>query len=203
MKIVSIKKNELNEAEELNKQVVEIKVSECNLDCTNCIDVEFRETNWQKYSVDTILKKISEFENDFVLITGGEPLMYFETPIICNALYSMGKKVYLKTNGTGPLENIPAHTVKIINFKLPSTGEGGSFFFENLLYMTGNDYLKFEIQSKQDLDFAMETVNKLAPAKVVFTFIFKINKSNVDFIEKVKNIFCSYADLKYTLKLFE
>ncbi len=199
MKITHLKKVKAKEIPVKDINVIEIKVSECNLDCETCSDTEYREKNKTKYSVDSLLQEISRFNEQTILIKGGEPMMYFETPILCNALYSIDKNVVLKTNGTGPLENIPAHTVKIVNYKLPSTGEGDSFFIENLLHIYENDFLKFEIRSDEDYHKAMETARKLAPAKVVFTFLFVLFQDVKIYEKEIIDFFKHNPDLKYDI----
>ncbi len=130
--------------------------------------------------LNTLLENIGrEFEKDtelpdVVVISGGEPLMFFETAILCSALLSMGKKVYLKTNGTGDLRNIPAEVIKLVYFKLISSGEAGEFFFENLAVLSPDDVLVFKIFSTEDMDFAFRLLVNLDMNAVKFRFIFRL-----------------------------
>jgi MoaA/NifB/PqqE/SkfB family radical SAM enzyme len=70
---------------------------QCNLDCVYCSEKHKKGLNIDiEKSIETILKK----DNDWVFITGGEPLLVPNIVDICKRLKAARKKVGLTTNGT-------------------------------------------------------------------------------------------------------
>lgn len=180
MKITELQKKIFPDIREYAQTpLLNVFISECNLSCIHCPVTESLGTG-KKVMLNTLLENIGrEFEKDaelpdVVVISGGEPLMFFETAILCSALLSMGKKVYLKTNGTGDLRNIPAEVIKLVYFKLISSGEAGEFFFENLAVLSPDDVLVFKIFSTEDMDFAFRLLVNLDMNAVKFRFIFRL-----------------------------
>lgn len=111
-------------------------------------------------SVDQILEKTASFNCKLVEITGGEPLMQPELPVLCEKLLSKGHEVMLETNGTLDLSNIPEKVIKIVDIKCPGSREGGKFLYDNLRLLSIKDEIKFVISSRADFDWAISEIEK-------------------------------------------
>jgi MoaA/NifB/PqqE/SkfB family radical SAM enzyme len=70
---------------------------QCNLDCTYCSEKSKRK---DIVDVEKGIELITKRNNDWVFITGGEPLTVPNIVEICQKLKKSGKKVGLTTNGT-------------------------------------------------------------------------------------------------------
>ena len=80
------------------KRAIFIRLAGCNLKCSFC------DTKHEKYiylSEQGILKEITdkEYQADFIVITGGEPLTQIIEPLVL-LLKSEGFKIAIETNGT-------------------------------------------------------------------------------------------------------
>jgi len=91
-----------------------------------------------------------------VEITGGEPLIQPETPILVNRLLAGGYRVLMETNGSQDISRVDARCVKIVDIKCPSSGESGQNDLENLNRLTDHDEVKFVITDHGDYEFAKE-----------------------------------------------
>ena len=50
--------------------------------------------------------------------------------------------------------------VKIVDIKLPDSGEGESFLWDNLNYLTSQDELKFVLKSRNDFDCMLQIIRE-------------------------------------------
>lgn len=96
MKIVEIFKSIQGEGYNFGKQVIFIRLGNCNLKCPWC------DTNWKKYrelTIQEIMEEISKYNCKNVIITGGEPTINNLTPLL-KELKDKGYWIAIETNGT-------------------------------------------------------------------------------------------------------
>jgi 7-carboxy-7-deazaguanine synthase len=78
-----------------------IRTSGCNLRCWFC-DTPF--TSWnpegELNSLEQILARAAAWDCRHVVLTGGEPLLWKETVVLCNELRLLGKHITIETAGT-------------------------------------------------------------------------------------------------------
>lgn len=81
----------------MNKPILFPITYQCNLNCIYC-----SEKNKRNINIDILksIELIKHNNNEWVYITGGEPLLIDNITEICKELKSTGKKVGLTTNGT-------------------------------------------------------------------------------------------------------
>ena len=140
-----------------------VRLTGCNLRCKWC-DTAYAFHGGTKYSVEEILRRVSEFsghgeESDgrnvrLVEITGGEPLLQPETPELARRLLDSGYTVLIETSGERDISGLPRDVVKILDVKCPDSGESGKFNLANLEALEKKDEIKFVIASRRDYDFA-------------------------------------------------
>lgn len=152
-----------------------IRLSGCNLNCAWC-DSEYSRYTQQEMSVDEIVEAINDYKPvDLVEITGGEPLIQQDTPILIETLSQIGYKVLLETNGSISIGDLPSQVINIVDVKCPSSGEKNSFLRDNLIYLDPEkDELKFVIGDRKDYDFAREFImyNNLWGYHILFSTVF-------------------------------
>ena len=78
-----------------------IRTSGCNLRCHWC-DTPY--ASWKpegpEMSIEEILKKISEWDCNHIVLTGGEPMIASDLPELAEALKNQGKHITIETAGT-------------------------------------------------------------------------------------------------------
>ncbi|MBT8352496.1 MAG: 7-carboxy-7-deazaguanine synthase QueE, partial [Deltaproteobacteria bacterium] len=58
-----------------------VRLTGCNLRCS-CCDTHYAYENGTTMEIDTIMKKAHSYKNQLVEVTGGEPLIQPETPLL-------------------------------------------------------------------------------------------------------------------------
>lgn len=132
-----------------------IRLAGCNLRCNFCDALYAYEEAPTRRSLAEILAFVGEYPGFPVEITGGEPLLQEEVYPLMKSLLAGGRRVLLETNGSLPVERVPAGVVKIVDVKCPESGTGDSFDLGNLRLLCPNDELKFVISSREDYNWAV------------------------------------------------
>ncbi|MCP5463434.1 MAG: radical SAM protein [Deltaproteobacteria bacterium] len=136
-----------------------IRLTGCHQRCTYC-DSEFAFYEGQKKSIAQILESIKEYPCRNVLVTGGEPLLQDNATLLMSALLQEGYHVAVETGGNRSLEKVPKEVVKVMDLKTPSSGECERNNYNNLNFILPQDEIKFVVQNSDDIDWAIETVQK-------------------------------------------
>lgn len=177
-----------------------IRLSGCNLRCQWC-DSRYNLDVNQDMSIDDIIEIISEYKPvDLVEITGGEPLIQKETPLLIDTLDRIGYKILLETNGSQSIAGLNSNLINIVDVKCPSSGEEDSFLRQNLIYLDPvKDEIKFVIADKKDYDFAREFImyNNLWSYKILFSTVFDLLKPK----ELVNWIIDDRLDVRFQLQM--
>ncbi len=126
-----------------------IRLSGCNLRCSYC-DTRYSFEGGELISIKQILKQVQSYGIKLVEITGGEPLCQNQSILLMQALVDLGYKVLLETNGSIKLDMVPQQVIRIIDFKLGGSGEGGSFNEANYALLKAGDEIKFVISDRED-----------------------------------------------------
>ena len=132
-----------------------VRLTGCNLRCDWC-DSEYTFTGGVRLSIDEVVERVQALSPaGLVEITGGEPLLQEQEVLaLMDRLLAPGYRVLLETSGERPLQKVPSQVHKIVDVKCPGSGEGGSFYTENLRSLSKNDEMKFVIAGRQDYEFA-------------------------------------------------
>ncbi len=134
-----------------------VRLTGCNLRCSYC-DTKYAYEEGTEMSVEQILEETKKYNCSNVEITGGEPLLQEETPLLVNSLIDGDFTVLVETNGTKDISIIPDKAVRIMDIKCPSSGESDKFDWENLERLNPKDEIKFVIAEKLDYDWAREII---------------------------------------------
>ena len=149
-----------------------VRLTGCNLRCSYC-DTQYAYQEGKEVSPDVITKQIEKYRCSLVEITGGEPLIQEETPLLIGNLLDKGYRVLLETNGSLDVSMIDRRCVRIIDIKLPGSGEAHRNFLENLNELHDKDELKFVIGGQNDYVYAKEILNRIPEdlsEKIVINF---------------------------------
>ncbi|OGV55133.1 MAG: hypothetical protein A2X49_15560 [Lentisphaerae bacterium GWF2_52_8] len=138
-----------------------IRLSGCNLDCRFCDTHHAQNSSTGKrQSVPELVKAAKEAALPLVEITGGEPLLQNATPELCSALIAAKFTVLVETNGSIPAGNLPDETIRIFDFKTPSSGESEKMCLDNFRTLRSHDQVKFVLASRGDYEQAIETIRR-------------------------------------------
>jgi len=153
----------------VGKPTVFIRFSGCNLSCTWC-DTKYH-SKGKEMSVEDILDLICLNVAPSVTLTGGEPMVqnYEELIELIEEIHSLGKEVYMETNGTKFYEPI----YQLLDFisispKLLSSGNKGGNYFEGLdeithrVWATLKLQLKFVVKTQTDFEEVKSIINLFA-----------------------------------------
>jgi 7-carboxy-7-deazaguanine synthase len=136
-----------------------IRLQGCNLQCRYCdTKVSQDVTNGIEMTINELLHKCYTKN---VLITGGEPMIWKDTPALIQTLTENGHIVQMETNGTR-LGLLPIPGVGYaIDIKCPCSGGmeakmvSPDFLFSRPMWGHVPIHLKFVVQSETDLQFAL------------------------------------------------
>jgi len=162
MQITEIYKSLQGESTYAGLPCVFVRLTGCNLRCSWC-DSEYTFFGGRKMTVEEVLDEVSAVSpgGGLVEITGGEPMLQEREVIpLMQRLLEQYYTVLLETSGERPLERVPADVVKIVDVKCPDSGEGGTFYPENLEVLTRRDEVKFVLSSRADYEFARDFVSR-------------------------------------------
>jgi 7-carboxy-7-deazaguanine synthase len=148
-----------------------VRLTGCDLRCSFC-DSVYSFTGGTKMSLDEILKRISELDCALVEITGGEPLLQKNVLPLMQKLCDSGKTVLIETSGAHDISKIDPRVIRILDLKCPSSGECDRNKMENLHHLKSKDELKFVIGSREDFEWARDSVQKYNLSQKVSTILF-------------------------------
>jgi len=143
-----------------------VRLTGCNLRCAYC-DTTFAYVEGEQMELSGIMARIRHYGVSLVEITGGEPLLQEETPLLIKGLLDEGYQVLLETNGSRDISRVDARCVKIVDIKGPSSGEMQQNDLKNLERLTPADELKFVIGDRNDYEFARGILNGLGLGRAV------------------------------------
>jgi 7-carboxy-7-deazaguanine synthase len=136
-----------------------VRLTGCNLRCRWC-DTEYAFHQGREMSVDEVLDEVERHGCDLVEVTGGEPLLQEEAPVLMSRLLERGHRVLLETGGSLPIEPVPDGVIRIVDIKCPGSGEVERNRWENIDHLRATDELKFVIAHRADYEWAARQVRQ-------------------------------------------
>ena len=130
-----------------------VRLTGCNLRCSYC-DTRYAYEEGTRWELSDILDQVASYRCRLVEVTGGEPLLQEETPLLIRTLLDGGYDVLLETNGSLPIHAIDRRCVRIVDIKCPSSGESHRNDFSILDDLSERDEIKFVLSERNDYEFA-------------------------------------------------
>lgn len=131
-----------------------IRTTGCNLRCVWC-DTEYAFYGGQSMTIGEVLRAIEPHGCELVEITGGEPLLQEEVPVLASELLARNHRVLVETGGSLDVSVLPSEAVKIMDIKCPESGMTDQMDWKNLERLNPCDEIKFVINSRKDYDWAV------------------------------------------------
>ena len=150
-----------------------IRLAGCNLECSYCDTKYAQESGCGKLqSLAELLALAQASGTKLVEITGGEPALQPETPLLAELLLDNGFEVLMETNGSVRLDRFPRQLKRIIDVKLPSSGMNVANDPENYRRLHDGDELKFVVGSREDFEYALAWIDRCELDKKAVPLIF-------------------------------
>ena len=139
-----------------------VRLTGCNLRCSYC-DTTYAYYEGVELRIEEILSRVDNYKCSLIEITGGEPLLQDETPLLIYRLLKKKYEVLLETNGSIDISMVDGRCIKIVDIKCPSSGENDKNDLENLKRVNQKDQIKFVVGNREDYEFAKETAKLIRP----------------------------------------
>ncbi|AOY60546.1 radical SAM protein [Desulfococcus multivorans] len=150
-----------------------IRLTGCNLRCAYC-DTRYAYYDGVALDIPDILQRVADYQCPLVEVTGGEPLIQAETPLLIGELIERDFTVLLETNGTQDISRIDDRCIRIVDVKCPTSGEADKNDLDNFDRLSSHDEIKFVIGNREDYEFARTIAGRLSgrPNPVHFSPVF-------------------------------
>lgn len=147
------------ESTHAGRPCVFVRLTACDLRCRWC-DTPYAFTGGRKMAVDDVVREVEQHLSRLVELTGGEPLLQPEAPLLMRRLLERGREVLLETGGHRSTEEVPPGVAIILDVKCPGSGEADRMHWPNLDRLRPADEVKFVIQDRRDFDYACDVVRR-------------------------------------------
>ena len=136
-----------------------IRLAGCNLNCSYC-DTKYAKqfSDGSLISIDVLVEKALASGAEIIEVTGGEPLLQAGAVELCDKLLATGLTILIETNGSLVIDKLPASVIRIMDVKLPSSGESDNILYANFSLLNPLDEVKFVISNRADYDFAKHII---------------------------------------------
>jgi 7-carboxy-7-deazaguanine synthase len=143
-----------------------VRFTGCNLRCVWC-DTPHAFSGGEEKSRAEVLAEVQRLGVPLVLLTGGEPLLQREVPVLAADLLAQGFTVLVETGGSLDISVLPQGCVTILDLKCPGSGEVDRNCWENLNRLRPGDELKLVLADQSDYLWARDVLaRKELPAFV-------------------------------------
>jgi len=130
-----------------------VRLTGCDLRCSWC-DTAYAFHEGKKQTLTSIVQEVQKYPSKLVEITGGEPLLHKNTPLLAKNLLQSGYTVLIETSGSQDISVLEREVIKIVDVKCPGSGENHRNRLQNLAHLAPWDELKFVIKDEDDYRWA-------------------------------------------------
>ncbi|MEK6684458.1 MAG: radical SAM protein [Nitrospirota bacterium] len=159
MKINEIYKSIQGESTYAGRPCVFIRTTGCHLRCEWC-DTAHAFDEGREMTMETLLAQVETYSCRLVELTGGEPLLQKEAPLLVTKLLDGGYTVLIETSGSLDIRPMDPRAVIVMDIKCPGSGMSGAMRWDNISALKPTDQVKFVIQDRSDYDWAVGVLER-------------------------------------------
>ena len=140
-----------------------LRFASCNLRCSYCdTRYSFENPKYIDESIDEIIDWVNKQNVKNITLTGGEPLIQEDIKELMIRLSNLGYRLEIETNGSIDIKDFKdiENTSFTFDYKLPISLMEKKMNLDNYKYITKKDSVKFVCGSINDLERALEIINK-------------------------------------------
>ena len=161
------------EAKEVGIPTVFVRLTGCPLRCNYC-DTAYAFKGNNPLSIQNILDEVSQYNAQYVCVTGGEPMAQSNCLELLDSLIDSGYNVSMETSGSIDITPVNSKVSIVMDIKTPSSTEEHQNRYENLLILKKKDQLKFVIASRSDFDWCTELLdNQEIHSEILFSPVYE------------------------------
>ena len=136
-----------------------VRLTGCHLRCGYC-DTEYGFYEGKKWAIDQVVAEVERIALGcrLVEVTGGEPLLQPNVHPLMSRLCDVGYTVLLETSGACDISRCDRRVIRIMDLKTPGSGECERNVLTNIEHLNSRDEVKFVLTSREDYDWARETI---------------------------------------------
>ena len=158
MRVTEIFYSLQGEGTRAGRPCVFVRFTGCDLRCTYC-DSAYAFQGGVESTRAEILAEVARFPCRFVLLTGGEPMLQRELPLLARDLLAAGYEVAIETHGQAPLDALPREVIRIADVKTPGSGQEAADF-DWLDRLAPHDEVKFVVTSEADFRWSADVIRR-------------------------------------------
>ncbi len=136
-----------------------IRLTGCPLRCGYC-DTSYAFKGGEWMGIDSILERTAGYQARYVTVTGGEPLAQKDCPDLLRRLCDAGYRVSLETSGALDITAVDPRVIRVMDLKVPGSGEMERNRYENIQALGPHDQVKFVICDRNDYLWAKDMVSQ-------------------------------------------
>ncbi len=159
LKITEIFHSLQGEACNVGLPTVFIRLTGCPLRCQYC-DTAYAFTGGEWMDIDSIIGKVKPYNTPRITVTGGEPLAQKSCIALLKQLCDLNYDVSLETSGAILLDQVDKRVVKVLDVKTPASKEDSKNKFENFMFLSADDQIKFVICDENDYRWSKQLVEE-------------------------------------------
>jgi 7-carboxy-7-deazaguanine synthase len=157
MRITEIYQSIQGESSYAGLPCVFVRTTGCDLRCSWC-DSEFAFHGGAEMSINEIIVRAQQYPARLIELTGGEPLLQKDIPLLARELLARGYTVMIETGGHRDISVLDDRIIKIIDIKCPASGESEKNLYANLDLLSQRDEIKFVIANRGDYEWALSLI---------------------------------------------
>lgn len=147
------------EAKTVGLPTVFIRLTGCPIRCSYC-DTDYAFFAGVDYSIDEIIKQVSQYNAKYITVTGGEPLAQPAVHDLMQQLCDLQYSVSIETGGMLPIEQIDNRVSVVLDIKTPGSNEMQSNLVANYQLLQHNDQVKFVVCDAEDFAWAVDIIKQ-------------------------------------------
>lgn len=164
------------EGRKAGQPAVFIRFKGCNLNCSYCdtLWANFDDCPAEIMTANDILIYIQKTGIKNVTLTGGEPLIQSGIYELIDFLCQSDLDIEIETNGSediSPFRQMKKMPSFTLDYKLPSSGMEQFMEMKNYNFLTENDTVKFVCGSNEDLQKALEIIERKRLTKICAVYL--------------------------------